>query len=97
MLTSDNMVRVNYSGSVRWWLPFTVSSLCPIDVQLFPFDVQNCSLSFGPWAYTTNVLDFTTYAVDQKDYYDNQEWLLQTAGFKAEVVNYTYLENQLNL
>lgn len=97
MLVSDNMLRVNHTGGIRWWLPFTVTTLCPIDVKYFPFDAQICTLNFGPWAYTTEYLDFDALGVDQKDYYDNQEWLLENVTFGTSVFNYSYLGNEFNL
>lgn len=39
-LISNNDVRVNYTGHVRYYLPFSTESLCnSVDVKFFPFDM----------------------------------------------------------
>ena len=38
-LLSNNDVRVNYTGHVRYYLPFSTESLCKLDVKFFPFDM----------------------------------------------------------
>lgn len=39
-LLSNNDARVNYTGHVRWYLPFSTESLCSsVDVKFFPFDM----------------------------------------------------------
>ena len=29
-------------------------SYCSIDIQYYPFDIQNCTLKFGTWTYHVN-------------------------------------------
>ena len=36
-----------------------VNIYCPFDVELFPFDIQNCSLEFGSWTYGMDRIEFT--------------------------------------
>ncbi|KAI6199832.1 Acetylcholine receptor subunit alpha-type des-2 [Aphelenchoides besseyi] len=44
-LVSNNDARVNYTGHVRWYLPYSTESLCSsVDVKFFPFDRQSCVL-----------------------------------------------------
>ncbi len=31
-------------------------SYCSIDIEYYPFDIQNCTLKFGTWTYHVNVL-----------------------------------------
>lgn len=39
-LISNNDVRVNYTGHIRYYLPFSSESLCnSVDVKFFPFDM----------------------------------------------------------
>ena len=45
VLRSNNDVRLNHTGHLRYYIPFTTESLCPIDVKYFPFDKQVCSVS----------------------------------------------------
>ena len=39
------------SGEVVWSCPMIFRSSCQIDVTYFPYDTQNCSLTFGSWTY----------------------------------------------
>ena len=39
------------NGQVNWEVPMIFRSSCKIDVTYFPYDTQNCSLTFGSWTY----------------------------------------------
>ncbi len=30
-------------------------SYCSIDIEYYPFDIQNCTLKFGTWTYHVNI------------------------------------------
>uniref|UniRef100_A0A914V4D9 Neurotransmitter-gated ion-channel ligand-binding domain-containing protein n=1 Tax=Plectus sambesii TaxID=2011161 RepID=A0A914V4D9_9BILA len=40
---------VYYTGQVIWMPPSIYKSLCPIDIEYFPYDEQECHLKFGGW------------------------------------------------
>ena len=42
---------IHYDGLVIWKPPAIYKSLCPIDVEFFPFDEQLCTLKIGSWTY----------------------------------------------
>ncbi|KHN74860.1 Acetylcholine receptor subunit alpha-type unc-38 [Toxocara canis] len=48
---------VDYKGTVIWMPPSTYKSLCPINIQYFPYDVQQCYLKFGGWSHDGQLLD----------------------------------------
>lgn len=35
--------------------PMIYKSYCSIDIQYYPFDIQNCTLKFGTWTYHVNI------------------------------------------
>jgi hypothetical protein len=39
------------NGQVNWEVPMIFRSSCKIDVTYFPYDTQNCSLTFGSRTY----------------------------------------------
>ncbi|KAM3185304.1 hypothetical protein ACTXT7_006659 [Hymenolepis weldensis] len=42
---------VYYNGTIRWTPPAIFKSSCPINVQYFPYDIQECFMKFGSWTY----------------------------------------------
>ncbi len=42
---------VHYDGTIKWRPPTTFKSSCDINVKFFPFDEQECTLTFGSWTY----------------------------------------------
>ncbi|BFZ02073.1 hypothetical protein BsWGS_05112 [Bradybaena similaris] len=45
------------SGKIVWEPPAIYKSYCPIDVEYFPFDIQECFLKISSWTYHGNELD----------------------------------------
>ncbi|KAG5270873.1 hypothetical protein AALO_G00173270 [Alosa alosa] len=48
---------VSYDGSVFWLPPAIYKSACKIEVKHFPFDQQNCTLTFRSWTYDRSEVD----------------------------------------
>ena len=74
---------VIYSNGDITWIPRSIfSSTCHIDLKRFPFDQQNCSISFGSWAYDNTLMDLSFYEnnsnIDLNDYESSKEWQIQT-------------------
>jgi nicotinic acetylcholine receptor, invertebrate len=42
---------IHSDGLVIWKPPAIYKSLCPINVEFFPFDEQLCTLKIGSWSY----------------------------------------------
>uniref|UniRef100_A0A0N5AYV8 Neur_chan_LBD domain-containing protein n=1 Tax=Syphacia muris TaxID=451379 RepID=A0A0N5AYV8_9BILA len=97
-LKSDNDVRVNYTGHVRYYIPFSTESLCKLDVKFFPFDIQQCTLMFGSWAHSNESIKYALYTnLSLIDFYDNQEWELDMTHSKivSKGVLYDYMDPPL--
>lgn len=45
-------VYVNSSGSVKNYRPMQVVVACSLEMYAFPFDKQNCSLTFRSWLHS---------------------------------------------
>ncbi|XP_061093674.1 5-hydroxytryptamine receptor 3A-like [Conger conger] len=52
-------VYLNYTGHVFDAHPIRVVSACRLDIYAFPFDVQNCSLTFGSYLHVASDLQLT--------------------------------------
>jgi hypothetical protein len=48
---------VYHNGLIVWRPPAIYRSLCPINVEFFPFDVQHCVLKIGSWSYDGTAVD----------------------------------------
>lgn len=48
---------VHFDGKVIWVPPVIYKSYCPIDVEYFPFDMQECFLKFSSWTYDSKEID----------------------------------------
>uniref|UniRef100_A0A8D3DXI4 5-hydroxytryptamine receptor 3A-like n=1 Tax=Scophthalmus maximus TaxID=52904 RepID=A0A8D3DXI4_SCOMX len=60
---------VYFNGSVVDAQPVRVISSCRLDIYLFPFDVQNCSLSFNSYLYQYELqIDLLSSAEDMFDF-----------------------------
>ncbi|VDK66283.1 unnamed protein product [Onchocerca ochengi] len=95
-LLSNNDVRVNYTGNVRYYLPYSTESLCKLDVKFFPFDIQQCTLLFGSWAHSNDSIKYSLYSNDLSliDFYDNQEWQLDSGH--SHIVSDSFLYDYLD-
>ncbi|XDB46775.1 hypothetical protein AB1E18_000390 [Capra hircus] len=46
------MAYVNSNGHIKYSKPMRVTSICNLDIFYFPFDEQNCTLTFSSFIYT---------------------------------------------
>jgi len=81
-------VTIRPDGLIVWKPPAIYKSLCPIDVEFFPFDEQLCTIKIGSWTYheyavkiihkslPEHVNDLRTIedGINLDDYYKSTEW-----------------------
>uniref|UniRef100_A0A8B9K8Q9 Cholinergic receptor nicotinic alpha 9 subunit n=1 Tax=Astyanax mexicanus TaxID=7994 RepID=A0A8B9K8Q9_ASTMX len=74
--TVDTNVVLRYTGEITWDAPSITKSSCVVDVSYFPFDSQQCNLTFGSWTYNGNQVDITMAmdSGDLSDLVENVEW-----------------------
>uniref|UniRef100_A0A672QR96 Cholinergic receptor nicotinic beta 2 subunit n=1 Tax=Sinocyclocheilus grahami TaxID=75366 RepID=A0A672QR96_SINGR len=67
---------ISYDGSVFWLPPAIYKSACKIEVKHFPFDQQNCTLSFRSWTYDRTEVDLVLRAdvASMDDFTPSGEW-----------------------
>ncbi|XP_034037051.1 neuronal acetylcholine receptor subunit alpha-9-II [Thalassophryne amazonica] len=72
----DTNVKLRYTGEITWDAPAITKSSCVVDVSYFPFDSQNCNLTFGSWTYNGNQVDIIMDkdSGDLSDFVENVEW-----------------------
>ncbi|CAF1133928.1 unnamed protein product [Adineta ricciae] len=87
---------VFWNGTIKWDPPVIYKSYCAIDIQYYPFDIQNCSMKFGTWSHDGNLVDlshksgliFVAVGVDLTDYYPSIEWDILSADAVRHVLIY---------
>jgi len=95
-------VTIHYNGLIVWKPPAIYKSLCPINVEFFPFDEQLCTLKVGSWTYHEYAVrikhkslsdkDFDQQVIDDginlDDYYKSTEWDLLAVKSKKDMKYY---------
>ncbi|XP_051940743.1 neuronal acetylcholine receptor subunit alpha-9-I [Hippocampus zosterae] len=73
---SNTNVKLRYNGEIVWDSPAITKSTCVVDVSYFPFDWQQCNLTFGSWTYNGNQVDVSLGmdSGDLSDFVENVEW-----------------------
>lgn len=51
-------MKLRYNGEIVWDSPAITKSTCVVDVSYFPFDWQQCNLTFGSWTYNGNQVGY---------------------------------------
>ncbi|XP_014681775.1 PREDICTED: acetylcholine receptor subunit alpha-like isoform X2 [Priapulus caudatus] len=54
------------SGLVVWEPPAIYKSFCPINVEFFPFDKQECHMKFGSWTYNGWLVDLSHLGLENE-------------------------------
>ncbi|XP_035696235.1 neuronal acetylcholine receptor subunit alpha-7-like [Branchiostoma floridae] len=83
-------VTVTSAGRVTHLQPAIFTSACPVDIEKFPFDKQECELEFGSWIYTgakVNLSLVKPYA-DRGVFTKNEEWILKAVPMERQVSLY---------
>ena len=57
MITLLTKATVFYTGDIVWEPPAIYKSYCPINVEFFPFDQQDCFMKFGCWTHDGDEVD----------------------------------------
>ena len=74
---SSNVI-IDFTGNVTWLSMSIFRSSCSIDVKYFPYDVQNCTMSFASWSYGIDQLNILIHSTegDISNYVSSSEWAL---------------------
>lgn len=86
----ETNVVIRCDGQIRWDSPAITKSSCKVDVSYFPFDGQQCPLTFGSWTYNGNQIDLLSMQEtgDLTDFVENVEWEVLGMLAKRNVITY---------
>uniref|UniRef100_A0A915PBM8 Nicotinic acetylcholine receptor alpha subunit n=1 Tax=Setaria digitata TaxID=48799 RepID=A0A915PBM8_9BILA len=101
--------KLSPNGTVEWSPPAIYKSMCQIDVEWFPFDVQTCEMKFGSWTYGGLEVDLQHRdshiertetetllgfdGIDLSDYYPSVEWDILGVPGKRHLKRYPCCES----
>ncbi|KAG5844698.1 hypothetical protein ANANG_G00165300 [Anguilla anguilla] len=83
-------VVIRHDGQIMWDSPAITKSSCKVDVSFFPFDAQQCRLTFGSWTHNGNQMDIHNAldSADLADFVENVEWEVLGMPAKKNVILY---------
>nr|XP_008529353.1 PREDICTED: 5-hydroxytryptamine receptor 3A isoform X2 [Equus przewalskii] len=79
-------VYVRHCGEVQNYKPLQVVTACSLDIYNFPFDVQNCSLTFTSWLHTIQDINITLLRLPEKVKFDKSVFMNQGEWELLEVL-----------
>lgn len=87
----DKLAIVNSSGVVLWTPHGRLRSYCNPDWSSFPFDTQDCFLTFGPWTYDRTLVNVSLNPTSENHHRKfvekrNTEWT--TIGYSVHIVEH---------
>ncbi|KAJ1175407.1 hypothetical protein NDU88_000695 [Pleurodeles waltl] len=84
-------VYVNSSGIIWNKKPMQVISACNLEMYAFPFDIQNCTLTFSSWLHTVKDLNLAIRRIyqkkDQQLFMNDGEWELLDVPSRYKIVS----------
>ncbi|CAF4478627.1 unnamed protein product [Rotaria socialis] len=87
-ITSTSKAQIRFDGTVQWNPPMIYKSYCSIDIQYYPFDIQNCTLKFGTWTYYGSLVNLQFLTKHQSAIFE-RGWDLEdyTPSIEWEILN----------
>ncbi len=81
---------IRHDGQIMWDQPTITKSSRKVDVSYFPFDAQQCRLTFGSWTHIGNQMDLHNAldSADLADFVENVEWEVQGMPAKKNTIIY---------
>ncbi|XP_012679286.1 5-hydroxytryptamine receptor 3B [Clupea harengus] len=99
-------VYVNSSGTIKNYKPIQVVASCDLHLYAFPFDKQNCTLTFRSWLHSVREVDLAFWrdpediASDKRGFMSDGEWELLSVPsryWRLHVDDQDYAHIQFNV
>ena len=77
-------------GTVFYSNPVVMKMPCTLELEIFPFDTQTCSMVFGSWVYSSQFLNLIPYIneeqqIDVLDSFSHTEWEIRELTVELHV------------
>ncbi|KAL3097541.1 hypothetical protein niasHS_003989 [Heterodera schachtii] len=72
---------------------------CLLNLRYFPYDLQECTMTFSSWTYDNKGIDYVPYSdeIGTSNYLENEGWYLLSSTMRREEVKYTCCPNKYTL
>ena len=73
-VTFEPNVLIRYDGLMQWLPPSIYKSSCQIDMTFFPFDSQQCNMTFASWTYNAEEVELICISIERSVYGNSTSW-----------------------
>uniref|UniRef100_A0A914XC62 Neurotransmitter-gated ion-channel ligand-binding domain-containing protein n=1 Tax=Plectus sambesii TaxID=2011161 RepID=A0A914XC62_9BILA len=90
----NNFASISYDGTVVTNIDEVVTLHCKYHINMYPFDVQNCTMHIGSWMHAGEQMDiFYSSPTDLDQYNNNTEWEFISFTARKEKAYYVTTES----
>lgn len=83
-------------GNIYWKTNFDMEVYCSVDATYYPFDINNCDITFIPWQITSEFIKLfpnaENSAIDMTQFDENPQWKV----LETKLVNVTGLYSKID-
>ncbi|XP_062591729.1 neuronal acetylcholine receptor subunit alpha-10-like [Saccostrea cucullata] len=81
---------VSNTGDIQYQFPSTIHMACGMNISMFPYDHQMCTLTFGSWIHSNSEIEMFSKSEsgDLSSFVNHQEWVV--VSLKATKVTELY-------
>ncbi|XP_062591723.1 neuronal acetylcholine receptor subunit alpha-10-like [Saccostrea cucullata] len=69
---------ITNTGAIQYQFPTTVHVTCGMNISMFPYDQQMCTLTFGSWIHSNSEIEMFSKSEsgDLSSFVNHQEWIV---------------------
>ena len=84
----DLMVRITDEGRVQWEPGQRFKTSCSLNINMYPFDSQECQLIFGTWMHVVKIVSMSSLSdqVGLDHFEENGEWNIVTTRTEIMII-----------
>ena len=84
----DLMVRITNDGRVQWEPGQRFKTACSLNINMYPFDSQECLLIFGTWMHVDKIVSMSSLSdrVEFDHFEENGEWNIISTHTESMII-----------
>ena len=94
----EGATKIYNTGKIRWVKPILYEFSCPLKLNDFPFDTQNCQMDFGSWKMNKDYMNIrmnpdykgnlTNYNLVNYIDFKHNEWTIKKVEYQTNDIEY---------